>query len=111
MLCYTGEADGKHAGAFAKLQLLAPGESAAPGTSIGKTGTPSAQTAGTAFNVTVRAVDANWNLVSTNDTVAITSTDANATLPGNAAVRLTRTGWCCHREQVMRTRTQVLLLT
>src|SRR5207247_6182594 len=40
-----------NAGAFAKLQLLAPGETAAPGTSTGKTGTPTAvQTAGTAFN-------------------------------------------------------------
>src|SRR5205814_4428596 len=75
-----------NAGAFAKLQLLAPGEAAAPGTSTGKTGTPSAQTAGTAFNVTVRAVDANWNLISTNDTVAITSSDVNATLPANAAL-------------------------
>src|SRR5206468_3994552 len=41
-----------NAGAFSKLQLLAPGESAAPGTASGKTGSPSAQTAGTAFSVT-----------------------------------------------------------
>jgi anti-sigma factor ChrR (cupin superfamily) len=73
-------------GAFAKLQVLATGEAAAPGTANGKTGTPTAQTAGTAFNVTVNAVDANWNLVSTNDTVGITSNDANATLPANAAL-------------------------
>src|SRR2546426_1615312 len=71
-------------GALAKLQLLVPGETAAPGTATGKTGTPSGQTAGTAFNVTVRSVDANWNLVSTNDTVAISSSDANAALPANA---------------------------
>src|SRR6185436_1838396 len=32
---------------FAKLQILVPGETAAPGTVSGKTGTPSAQTAGT----------------------------------------------------------------
>src|SRR5207302_3380438 len=44
-------------GAFAKLQLLVPGEAAAPGTAPGKTGTPSAQTASTAFAVTVNAVD------------------------------------------------------
>src|SRR6185436_8081369 len=37
-------------------------------------------------NVTVNAVDANWNLINTNDTVAITSTDANAVLPANAAL-------------------------
>src|SRR5262249_42581687 len=53
-----------NAGAFAKLQLLVPGETASPGTSTGKTGTPSAQTAGTGFNVTVNSVDANWNLIS-----------------------------------------------
>ena len=50
------------------------------------TDSPTAQTAGTAFNATVRAVDANWNLISTNDTVHITSADAAATLPANAAL-------------------------
>jgi hypothetical protein len=54
--------------------------------SSGKTGTPAARTAGSAFNVTVNAVDANWNVVSSTDTVAITSSDANATLPANAAL-------------------------
>src|SRR5205807_794785 len=75
-----------NAGALAKLQLLVPGEAAAPGTASGKTGTPSAQTAGTAFSVTVKSVDANWMQVSTNDTVAITSSDANAALPANTAL-------------------------
>src|SRR5262249_25593486 len=64
-------------GAFAKLQLLVPGETASPGSGTGKTGTPTAQTAGTAFTTTVNAVDANWNLINTNDTIAITSSDAN----------------------------------
>jgi hypothetical protein len=73
-------------GAFAKLQLLMPGETAAPGTTTGKTGTPTAQALGTAFSVTVNAVDANWNLISTNDTVAITSGDAMAVLPANASL-------------------------
>src|SRR5439155_638361 len=75
--------------AFAQLQVLAPGETAAPGTSSGKTGTPNAQTAGMAFNVTVNAVDANWNLV-TNvaDTVGFTSSDVNAALPANAVLSL-----------------------
>src|SRR5205823_14966585 len=67
-------------------QLLVPGELAAPGSATGKSGSPIAQTAGTAFNVTVSAVDANWNLVSTNDTVSITSSDSNAALPSNAAL-------------------------
>ena len=63
-----------------------PGETAAPGTASGKTGAPSAQTAGSSFTVTINAVDANWNLVSSTDTVGITSTDANATLPANTAL-------------------------
>jgi hypothetical protein len=73
-------------GAFTKLQILLPGETAAPGTATGKTGTPTARTAGTAFNVTVNAVDANWNVVSSIDTVGITSTDVNATPPSSAAL-------------------------
>src|SRR6185503_4964732 len=51
-------------GAFAKLQLLVPGETAAPGSVTGKIGTPTAQSADGSFNVTVKAVDANWNTVS-----------------------------------------------
>ncbi|MGO8838103.1 MAG: beta strand repeat-containing protein [Limisphaerales bacterium] len=74
------------AGSFAKLQLLMPGETAAPGTASGKTGSPTAQTVGTPFTVTVNTVDANWNGISTNDTVAITSSDSNAILPANAAL-------------------------
>src|SRR5213078_2311756 len=73
-------------GAFVKLQLLVPGETAAPGTATGKTGTPSAQAAGTAFNVTIRSVDAAWNLVSSTHTVGITSSDSNAILPANGAL-------------------------
>ena len=39
------------------------------------------------FNVTANAVDANWNVVPTvGDTVAITASDPNATLPANAAL-------------------------
>src|SRR5205823_1442194 len=66
-----------------------PGESATPGTATGKTGTPTAQSAGTAFNVTVNAVDANWNVVTnSSDTVGITSSDNNASLHSNAALVL-----------------------
>ncbi|WP_113637294.1 T9SS type A sorting domain-containing protein [Nubsella zeaxanthinifaciens] len=72
-------------GAYSKLQVLLPGETAAPGTLIGKTGTPTARVAGTAFNITVNAVDANWNRITTNtNTVQITSSDVNAVLPANA---------------------------
>src|SRR5207249_12051873 len=74
-----------NAGAFAKLQLLVPGETAAPGSASGKTGTPTAQYQFDSFNLTVNAVDANWNLVNTvADTVGITSSDATATLPASA---------------------------
>ncbi|MEX0602617.1 MAG: hypothetical protein WD295_04695, partial [Bacteroidota bacterium] len=72
--------------AFTKLQTLVPGESAAGGSATGKTGSPTAQSAGTSFNVTVNAVDDFWNLVSATDNVGITSSDANATLPSNAAL-------------------------
>lgn len=74
------------AGAFVKMQLLVPGETASPGSGSGKTGTPTAQSAGTSFNVTVNAVDAYWNVVSSANTIGITSSDINATLPGNAAL-------------------------
>ena len=87
MTANTSPATTINAGAFSKLQILLPGETAAPGTASGKTGTPSAQTAGSAFNVTVNAVDANWNPVTSTDTVGITSTDANAALPANARTR------------------------
>ncbi len=73
-------------GAFAKLQLLVPGETASPGSTSGKTGTPASQISGNQFSVTVNSVDANWNLISTNDTVKITSSDSAATLPPNAAL-------------------------
>src|SRR5262249_39393851 len=75
------------AGPFSKLLTLAPGESAAPGTATGKANSPTAQTAGTAFNITVNAVDANWNTVTTvTDSVAIASSEINAVLPGNASL-------------------------
>src|SRR5439155_11516863 len=64
-------------------QLLLPGETAAPGTATGKTGTPTAPTAGTAISsgITVNAVDANWNIVSSaTPNVNITSSDSNAAI-------------------------------
>ncbi len=78
---------GVSAAFFSKLQLLVPGETAAPGTPAGKTGTPNPQAAGTPFNITVNAVDANWNIVDTIvDTIRVTSTDPKAILPANAAL-------------------------
>jgi len=73
--------------AFAQLQLLVPGESAAPGTANGKTGTPGGQILGSSFVVTVNAVDAFWNLInSVSDTVGLSSSDLTATLPSAAAL-------------------------
>ena len=73
------------AGPFTRLQVLLPGETAAPGTSSGKTGTPQAQTAGIPFFVTVRACDASWALVPTvTHSIQILCSDASASLPAPA---------------------------
>ena len=73
------------AATFSQLQVLLPGESAAPGTASGKTGTPRPQTAGIPFLVTVNACDASWNVVpSVTHTIRILSSDASASLPAAA---------------------------
>src|SRR5207249_3295363 len=84
------------AGAVTKLQILLPGEVAAPGTATSKTAaTPTAQTAGTAIGsaIVVNAVDAYSHVARTITTnVTITSSDANATIAddnGAAAGNLT----------------------
>ena len=82
----TSEPIGVSNGAFAQLQILVPGESADAGSATGKTGTPAVQTAHAPFSVTVNAVDSYWNLVTSTDTVDITSSDANAALPPAAAL-------------------------
>jgi len=71
---------------FVKLQVLMPGETAAPNTTTGKTGTPDPQTGTIPFNVTVNAVDQYWNVVPSSDEIAITSSDPAATLPANATL-------------------------
>jgi len=71
---------------FVKLQVLMPGETAAPNTTTGKTGAPTPQTVGAQFNVTVNAVDELWNVVPSSDTVHITSTDSTAMVPADAAL-------------------------
>ena len=68
---------------YTRLQVLLPGETAAPGTGSGKSGSPQAQVAGLPFTVTVRACDNSWNTVtSISNTIQLTSSDASATLPG-----------------------------
>jgi hypothetical protein len=74
-------------GPFTRLQVLLPGETAAPGTGTGKTGTPRAQTEGVPFDVIVRATDDQWNTVTTvTDIVSLMASDASATLPASVAL-------------------------
>ncbi len=73
------------AGPFSQLQVLLPGETAAPGSPSGKTGAPSPQTAGIPFLVTVNACDASWAVVpAVTHTIRILSSDASASLPAAA---------------------------
>jgi hypothetical protein len=62
------------AGDVQRLLVLAPGESSEEGNPIGKSDdVPDQQVAGSTFTVTVRAVDANYNIVTTtNPLVALT---------------------------------------
>ena len=72
---------------YTQLQVLLPGETAAPGTGSGKLGTPQTQTVGVPFALTVRACDDSWNTVtSITNAVTITSSDASATLPGSVSL-------------------------
>jgi len=76
------------AGSYTRLQVLMPGETAAPGTPSGKTGTPRAQVSGIPFDITVRACDNTWTLVPTiSNSIQITSSDASATLPQPAQLQ------------------------
>ena len=55
--------------------------------SAGKTGTPVTQSAGSAFTLTVRAVDAYWNLVPTaGPLVSLGSSDAFAAIPAETTL-------------------------
>ena len=63
---------------FTKLQILLPGETAAPNTDTGKTGTASVPLAGNQFDVIVNGVDPDWNVVNVNgDVIDLTSTDGS----------------------------------
>ena len=73
------------AGPFTRLQVLLPGETAAPGTPTGKSGTPRAQTVGVPFTLTVNACDDTWTRVtSVTHSVQVLSSDASASLPAPA---------------------------
>jgi len=87
LLTQTVFASAAVAGPYTRLQVLLPGETAAPGSGSGKTGTPTAQVAGVPFTVTVRACDDTWATVTTvTNSVSVLSSDASATLPGTASL-------------------------
>lgn len=72
---------------FSRLQVLLPGEDAAPGTMTGKSGTPVAQTVGEPFTVTVRACDDQWQTVAgISHLVSLSSSEETATLPADFAL-------------------------
>jgi hypothetical protein len=77
---------------FSKLQILLPGETAAPGTATGKTGTPEPQILYANFNITVNAVSDDWALIrSATDTVTFSSTDPDILAEDIALVNGTAT--------------------
>lgn len=74
-------------GSYTQLQVLLPGETAAPGSGTGKLGTPIDQAVGVPFAITVRACDDQWNTVNTvTNIVRIESSDESATLPADASL-------------------------
>lgn len=73
---------------YAKLLVLLPGETNAPGTATGKTGTPSAQAAATPIDVTVMACDSDWYPVNSAAGINFTSNDPGAGLPADGVITL-----------------------
>lgn len=74
---------------FTQLQVLLPGETAAPGTPSGKTGTPTtlSLSAGGIENVVVNACDADWYPISgVTDTIHVASSDTTAISPNDMAM-------------------------
>ncbi len=68
---------------YTQLQILLPGEAAAPGTGTGKLGAPSPQTVGVSFTILVRACDPSWNTVrQISNTVSMSSSDPTASMAG-----------------------------
>jgi hypothetical protein len=71
-------------GPYARIVLLAPGESLAPGTANGRTGTATDQSINFAFTLKVYATDSWWNPVTgVSDVIRITSSDPMAELPSD----------------------------
>ncbi|HEX3720117.1 MAG TPA: hypothetical protein VH595_19380 [Verrucomicrobiae bacterium] len=75
---------------FSQLQILLTGETAAPGTSTGETGTPTYSLSTNEFTtVTVNAVDASWFLIpGITDNVTISTSDQGAGFAGGSTGNL-----------------------
>jgi hypothetical protein len=72
---------------FTQLQVLLPGESNAPDTVSGKTGTPTAVNQGDLVNVTINAVDATWHIVNVSgQTIHLTTNDPQGVTPNDSAL-------------------------
>jgi hypothetical protein len=68
--------------ALTRLQIVLPGESALPGSSIGRSGAPYPRVKNVAFSALVRAVDPFWNLIATaTDSVGLGISASTASLP------------------------------
>ena len=65
---------------FTQLQVLFPGETNAPNTLTGKTGTPTGVNVADEVDVTINAVDKTYHIVSTSDMLNLTTTDVTATI-------------------------------
>jgi len=70
-----------HPGPLRRLQLLAPGMTALPGSVVGYDGSPAGQAATAPFTVTVRSTDDYWNPVPSDHDVNLVSSDSWATTP------------------------------
>lgn len=77
---------------FSQLQVLLPGESNAPNTPTGKTGTPTPINSGDVVNVTVNAVDSTYHIISgVVDTISLSTTNDPISLIGNPAAMVNGT--------------------
>jgi hypothetical protein len=74
--------------AATRLQVLLPGETNAPNTVTGKTGSPTAADVYAEVDATVYAVDDTFHIVNSSDTINLSSSDADAIFSNGASVPL-----------------------
>jgi hypothetical protein len=63
-----------------QLQVLLPGETNAPNTTLGKVGTPATAAVGAEVDVTFNLVDSTFHIISAVDALNITTTDSSASI-------------------------------